>query len=340
MGCGMADVQTHAGALTTHGGRIDVARARYADAPTPWIDLSTGINPWPWTGPALATEALHALPSATALAELERAAGRTFGSGDLAVAALPGTEIGLRLLATLPLPAPFRIVTPSYRTHGQIWPAAEAIGAERIEEAAAAGGTLLLCNPNNPDGRRIDPERLRAVADRLGAAGGWLIVDEAFADACPGTSLLPLLSPTDRVIVLRSFGKFFGLAGLRLGFACGPNDMIGQMRDRLGHWPVSSAAISIGTEAYRDSAWIAQALVRLEAGRAALDQMLSRHGLIVQGACPLFRLVETPDAPALFERLAAAGILVRPFDYAPSWLRFGLPADAAALDRLDRALGG
>lgn len=340
MGFGMADVQTHAGALTTHGGRIDVARARYADAPGPWIDLSTGINPWPWTGPALVTEALHALPSPTALDVLERAAGAMFGSGDLAVAALPGTEIGLRLLATLPLPAPFRIVAPSYRTHGQIWPGAEAIAAERIEEAAAAGGTLLLCNPNNPDGRRIAPERLRAIADRLGEAGGWLIVDEAFAEACPGTSLLPLLTATDRVIVLRSFGKFFGLAGLRLGFACGPHEMIGQMRDRLGHWPVSSAAITIGTAAYRDSGWIAQTLTRLEAGRAALDEVLRRHGLTAMGACPLFRLVETSETPMLFERLAATGILVRPFDHAPSWLRFGLPADAAALERLDRALGG
>jgi cobalamin biosynthetic protein CobC len=323
--------------LAYHGGRLDAAAARFPDAPEPWLDLSTGINPYAWDGAAPAPD-LRALPCPSALARLEAAAARAFGAEALATAALPGSEIGLRALVTLDPPRPWRVVAPAYRTHEAALPGAARIAIGAIAREAERGGTILLANPNNPDGRLLPPADLLALGRALAARGGLLIVDEAFADAVPGASVLPALAPDDRVLAFRSFGKMYGLAGVRLGFACGARDPVAAIAGRLGSWPVSATAIAIGTAAYADARWIADTRERLRIAAADLDRVLRAHGLVAQGRCPLFRLVETPDAPALFERLGRAGILVRPFEERPTWLRFGLPP-GDALARLDAALG-
>jgi cobalamin biosynthetic protein CobC len=314
-----------------HGGRLEAARAAWPDAPTPWLDLSTGINPNPWPVAQAGAIDWHRLPDEAALAGLEAVAAGCFGVPAEWVCALPGSEIGLRLLATLEWPKPMRVQMPGYRTHAEAFAGALPIAAEALAEVR--GGTVLLANPSNPDGVLHDP-----VA--LAASGVRLIVDEAFADATPGASLLSRMAKgeAEGAIVLRSFGKFFGLAGVRLGFAVAAPAMLAGLRGRLGSWPVSAAAIAIGTAAYADRDWIEQTRARLAADRDRLDALLRRHRLEPQGACPLFRLVRTSNAKALFERLARRGILTRPFDYAPDWLRLGLPGNEAALARLDRAL--
>lgn len=321
-----------------HGGRIDTASGFFADAPHPWLDLSTGINPVAWDGIDLSAVDLRALPDVSALGRLEAMAGAMFGAAYAAVAALPGSEIGLRSLASIGLPAPYHLVVPGYGTHRSALPDARPIAFADIDAAADAGGTLLFANPNNPDGRTMEAHAVRALGRRIGRRGGWLIVDEAFADTDPAKSVVPALGVGDNILVMRSFGKFFGIAGVRLGFAVGPAAMVDRIRERLGSWPVSSLAIAIGIAAYRDGAWIDATRLRLRRDAAVLDGLLAGHGLLARGDCPLFRLVETPDASAIFARLANAGILTRPFDYAPGWLRFGLPPDAAAYGRLDRAL--
>lgn len=333
----MRKLEERASALTRHGGDVGLAARLYPDAPAPWLDLSTGINPVAWTQVEPPPIDLRALPSADGLAALEGAAAEAFGATALPVAALPGTEIGLRLLATLALPRPVRYLAPTYRTYGETLADAVPIPVSELERAAEAGGTIILANPNNPDGRIVAPERLLMLARRLRERDGLLVVDEAFADVDPAISILPSLAQDDAVLVFRSFGKFFGLAGVRLGFACGPAARVAPLRDRLGSWPVSAQAIALGTAAYRDHDWIAAARTSITAMAAALDTVLAEHALAATGGCPLFRLVET-DATALFERLARGGILTRPFDYAPRWLRFGLPADASEVDRLARAL--
>jgi cobalamin biosynthetic protein CobC len=323
-------------ALTFHGGRIDAAALRFPHAPTPWLDLSTGINPHRWS-PALPTVIDHGpLPSVEALVAMERAAARAFGAADLAIAALPGSEIGLRLLATLDLPQPIRVVARSYRTHAEAWREVATIDPGAI--ADVKDGILLLANPNNPDGRLIPPDDLVAIGRRMAARGGVLIVDEAFADALPDRSIVPLLREDDRILVLRSFGKMFGLAGVRLGFAIGARDLVTRIAAMLGSWPVSATAIALGTAAYDDADWQVSMRERLAVDATARDAVLRRYGLTPRGACPLFTLVETEDAAELFERLGRAGILVRLFDDAPHRLRFGLPGGAEALHRLDAAL--
>lgn len=317
---------------TFHGGRVSEAHRTYPRAPGPWLDLSTGINPHAWPGAAGVEVDWRALPDADALAELEQAAANYFGASPERICALPGTEIGLRLLDNLGLPEPFLHVSPGYRTHAEAFAGSTAIDRGMLAEAGQAGGTVLLANPNNPDGHVFAAKELLGIAS---GSNGWLVVDEAFADASPAVSLIPYLDPAARVLVLRSFGKFFGLAGVRLGFAVGPEPLIAALRRKLGSWPVSSAAIQIGIGAYHDAAWIAETRDRLVTDAAALDAVLVRHGFEPKGGCPLFRLI---DAGGWFDRLARRGILTRPFDYAPSWLRLGLPGSDSALARLDRAL--
>lgn len=315
-------------AFRWHGGRIEDARSVYGGED--WIDLSTGINPVHWPRAEDIAIDWRPLPDPSALAALEAAAARHFGTDPAYCCAVPGSEIGLRLLdRVLDLPAHY--LCPAYRTHSEIFQDAR----PTLDLPPPTESILLLANPNNPDGRIIEPARLQ---DWLHAGSGWLIVDEAFADCTPGISLGPTISDDTRLIVLRSFGKFFGLAGVRLGFILGPREIVARSRQLLGDWPLSAAAIAIGTAAYQDRNWIEHTRNELRHRAAQLDAMLARHGPAASGDCPLFRLVQVDSAAALFERLARQAILTRPFDYNPHWLRLGLPADEAALMRLDEAL--
>ncbi|WP_267434574.1 aminotransferase class I/II-fold pyridoxal phosphate-dependent enzyme [Sphingomonas sp. GM_Shp_1] len=323
--------QAEMGALTHHGGRIDAAKALFPNAPVPWLDLSTGINPVPWTPPEGLKVDAAPLPDRSALARLEALAAAHFGVAPERVAAVPGSEMALRLLPLMGVGQPVVAVQPSYGTHGAV--ASARVDHAALKDWAGRAGSLLLANPNNPDGVHRSTRELARLADAQMRAGGWLIVDEAFADAMPEAGC----GGGERVVVLRSFGKFFGLAGLRLGFVIAPPDMVQRLRDLLGDWPVSAHAIAWGSAAYADGNWIAATRIALVERAAALDKALARHGLEAKGDCPLFRMVETPRAAALFLLLAAAGILIRPFADAPERLRFGVPV-ASDLARLEEAL--
>ncbi|MCW1427482.1 threonine-phosphate decarboxylase [Novosphingobium sp. JCM 18896] len=311
---------------TWHGGGLAAARAHFGEGDAPWLDLSTGINPNPWPVPADLAIDWQALPDEAGLAALERAAADHFGADPQHVCALPGTEIGLRMAGDV-LPGPAVHLAPTYRTHGDMFG-----GSRPVTLAEAGDETLIVANPRNPDGATY-------AADDLLAHRGWLVIDEAFADGSPELSLADRVADDRRLVIFRSFGKFFGLAGLRLGFVIAPRAVIARFRARLGAWPVAAAGIAIGTAAYRDDAWITASRADLPCRAAALDTVLARHGLAARGNCPLFRLVETDQAEALFERLARRAILTRPFDYDPRWLRLGLPGNDADLARLDTALG-
>ncbi|WHO39503.1 threonine-phosphate decarboxylase CobD [Sphingobium sp. AP49] len=319
---------------TWHGGGVAAARAHFGGAPESWLDLSTGINPHAWPGASEQAIDWRALPDEQGLRALEQAAADHFGVAADHVCALPGTEVGLRLVGTL-LDGSVRHASPAYRTHGAMVQGAAPVDLDHLGDAD--GQTLILANPNNPDGRLHGLADLVALLDRRGP-DGWLVVDEAFADCHPASSLGPFIADDRRLMLLRSFGKFFGLAGLRLGFLVAPRAVIARVRDRLGAWPVSAAAIAIGTAAYRDSGWIGAMRDQLGHEAQALDALLMRCSHQPMGQSPLFRLIDTPDAMALFERLAGQAILTRPFEAQPRWLRIGLPSDAAGLSRLEQAL--
>ncbi|TCU56122.1 L-threonine O-3-phosphate decarboxylase [Novosphingobium sp. PhB57] len=323
-------------AFLFHGGRVSEAARAFGGAPEDWLDLSTGLNPLAWLAAGVGPVDWTALPDPDALLRLEAAAARHFGVAPELCCAVPGSETALRLLARA-LDLPGRALVPAYRTHREAFaPSRPALFGEQPK----AREVFVFANPNNPDGVLRDPEDVVAWAERIDATGGFLIVDEAFADCHPGASVARAVAPGFRLIVLRSFGKFFGLAGLRLGFVLGPPALMMLLRQLLGSWPVHAGALAIGAAAYADGDWIARTRSALPVRAAALDAVLHRHGLEPQGDCPLFRLVTGCAGGALFDRLARARILVRPFADRPDWLRFGVPGDADALARLDAALAG
>jgi cobalamin biosynthesis protein CobC len=229
-----------------------------------------------------------------------------------------------------------RVLGPTYAEHALSWQKAGARVATITEPAIDQ--VVVLCNPNNPDGRRTPADRLLALADEVAERSGLLVVDEAFADLeCDGLSLASRL-PHRAIVVLRSFGKTYGLAGLRLGFALAAPERAALIRDALGPWAVSGPAIAIGRLALQDRDWLAATRTRLSHDTAMLDAYLTNGGLRVVGGTLLYRLAVTADASDVFTRLGRAGIFVRRFAERPDWLRFGQPGGTTELHRLEAAL--
>jgi len=309
-----------------HGGRLREAMAAYPDAPRPWLDLSTGINPEPWAGQRAPADALRRLPDPAALAELEAAAARAFGVEDKArVVAVPGAEAALRLLPGLLGGARVALVTPIYGGHAEAWAARAPIAVSTLSDPGARDAdVLVLVNPNNPDGRRISRADLAVLAEERSAAGRWTVVDESFVEVAPELSVASLA--IERLIVLRSFGKFYGLPGARLGFVIGGKAFARHLRVLLGDWPLGADALALGLGAYADDIWRATARAWLAAQAVDVDAVLTEVGLKTVGGCDLFRWVEVADAHAVFQRLCEQGVLTRPFVDRKDRLRIGLPS--------------
>jgi cobalamin biosynthetic protein CobC len=322
-----------------HGGDLDKARRRFPDAPEPWIDLSTGINPIGYPLPPLAPDIWARLPQESDLKGLEAVAATTYGIADGAeVVAAPGTQALIQWLPRLVSAKRVGILETTYEEHAATWRASGAM-VESVEDPGALAGfdVAVLVNPNNPDGRLIAPADLQPLAKHFAGKGRLLVVDEAFMDVAADQSFAPHL-PERGTVVLRSFGKMFGLAGLRLGFAIARPELARTLRHALGSWPVSGPAIRIGVQALDDTHWLIRATERLSRDAARLDDMLAHAGFTVGSGTILFRLAAHPDAAGWFERLGRAGILVRRFAARPDQLRFGLPGADDAWKRLTAAL--
>jgi len=327
--------------LRIHGGRIDTAALLYPSAPHPWIDLSTGINPVAWPVPQIPLARYQRLPLASEMAQMTAAAADAYGlPANAAIVPVSGSELAIRLLPRLIGAGRVGILTPTYGSHAAAWRDA---GAEVHELGALPDPsahdleTLVVVNPNNPDGRAITRADLAAFAQAWTATGRRLIVDEAFADVRPDVSVLALPELPPGVVVLRSLGKFFGLAGLRVGFVVLREPDASAWRRLLGDWPMSGPACEIAALALRDTAWIAATRARLAADRKRLDGIIGRAGLKLLGGTDLFGLFEASDGIDLLDHFARAGILVRGFAAAPRHYRFGLPADETAWRRLEAA---
>jgi cobalamin biosynthetic protein CobC len=322
-----------------HGGNLGAARLLFPGAPTPWIDLSTGINPCPYPLPALAGELWSRLPEPAQVAALEAEAARRYGAEAGATIAAAGTQAIIQTLPWLRPASRVGVLGLSYSGHEHAWRAAHA-AVSAVEDIAdlAAFDAAVIVNPNNPDGRLVELSSLLALHEKLAARGGILIVDEAFMDIDDrGQSLIPSL-PASRAIVLRSFGKIYGLAGVRLGFAVASAELVAPLRAALGPWPVSGPAIAIGRAALADDRWLEETKRRLARDAAWLDLLLAGRAFEALGGTHLFRLVRHPQAPQIFIALMREGILVRPFAAFPDRLRFGLPDGAQAWSRLEAAL--
>jgi len=327
-------------AVEDHGGNLERAEALFPEAPKPWIDLSTGINPHPYPLLALPATTFTRLPEEKRLAELCATAASVYGApSSTNVVAAGGTQILLPLVTSLVAAGRAHILGPTYAEHAR----AAALTGHHVEETenfeALAGADLaMVVNPNNPDGRVISRAALLNLAGRLQAKGGLLVVDEAFMDV--GRRAESLAGDVDKgnIVVLRSFGKFFGLAGVRLGLALAAPETAARLKAWLGPWAVSGPALEYGIRALADREWQDGMRARLSAEAEALDRLFASHGLHAEGGTSLYRFFRCDQAQSLFRHLGESGILTRRFIDRPQDLRIGLPAGADEMKRLADAV--
>ena len=322
--------------MLEHGGKLRAAAQHYGIPLARWLDLSTGINPEGYPVPPLDPECWNRLPEDGD--GLEAAATAYYGNHRLLV--LPGSQAAIQALPALFKPVAVACVTPIYEEHPQAWERAghRLRRLPTLQRAlAATTPNVLLCNPNNPTATTLARADVLDAAEQLQKRGGWLIIDEAFADAEPenGIAALAGSEAVPNLIVLRSLGKFFGLAGARVGFVFGNAEKLVRLREMLGPWPVSHPARVVARRALEDSAWQIATRSQLSTSSPRLAGLLAPLGEVSRTA--LFCTVKTPHVPALFEHFAQRAILTRHFDQY-GLLRFGLPGGEAQWQRLSTAI--
>ena len=328
-----------------HGGDIKNAMARArefgfeAGDLSSWTDLSTGINPRPYPIPQLDPSLWHALPNQDLHEKLIDTAVKYYQVPSAEnILAASGSALLIQLLPNLFEGQAVSIVSPTYGDHAAAWQrntrSCSLIGSADGHDE----GILVLTNPNNPDGRKYTADELQALAEKQTRAGSWLIVDEAFADLGDGEKPTAALVDEFNIIVLKSIGKFFGLAGVRLGFMVAPPTIINTMTKQLGSWPVSGPALEIGFQALSNVAWQNETQAFLKTQTEAVLATFKQAQLPIIGGTDLFTLVDQSAKPALFKELLRAKIYVRSFDYNVDWLRVGLPANDEELARLKLAV--
>lgn len=322
--------------MLEHGGGLLLAARETGIAAEQWLDLSTGINPKGWPVPMPPAEAWRRLPEGGD--GLLAAAADYYGTPYLL--AVSGSQAAIQLLPALRPTGRVGLATPTYAEHGAAWRRAGhrvvELAPEAVDAAVDGLDVLLLVHPNNPTGQRYSLDRLRAWRERLTSRGGWLVLDEAFMDATPQFSLAAGCGG-EGLLVLRSVGKFFGLAGIRLGFVAGWPALLAAMEERLGPWAVNHPARWAGALALADKGWQAHMRGELAAASERLSMLLAVAGLPPAGGTALFQWAPTPEAPRWYQALKEQAILVRLFQGPPA-LRFGLPGTEAEWLRLERAL--
>jgi cobalamin biosynthetic protein CobC len=323
-----------------HGGSLGRARVLFPNASRPFVDLSTGINPHSYPLFDLPATSLSRLPEAGRTRDLIEIAASTYGVPSPAnVAAAPGTQILLPRVASLIAPGKALVLGPTYAEHAR----AAAIAGHAVGEVSdfadlAEADLATIVNPNNPDGRIIERDRLLALAAAMRAKGGLLVVDEAFMDVGPREHSLAGDVGQGGIVVLRSFGKFFGLAGLRLGFALSDAATVERLETQFGPWAVAGPALEYGIRALADIDWQDAMRASLTDASARLDALFGRFGVPVAGGTTLFRYLRLADAAGLFSALGERGILLRHFFDRPHVLRAGLPGSQEEWQRLESAL--
>ncbi|EPL14943.1 threonine-phosphate decarboxylase CobD [Pseudomonas sp. CF161] len=322
--------------MLEHGGRLRKAAAQYGIAENAWLDLSSGLAPWPFPIPEIPLRAWARLPETDD--GLERAACDYYGASE--VLPVAGSQAAIQLLPRLRRAGKVGVLSPCYAEHAEAWRRSGYIVREVLEQEVDffldSLDVLVVVNPNNPTGLSLTPERLLDWHGRLAQRGGWLVVDEAFMDTTPQLSLAAHAHQVG-LIVLRSFGKFFGLAGVRLGFVLAERKLLKLLAEQVGPWAVSGPTRVVGQACLQDAPGHARQRLRCDAASLRLAAILERHGLKPQGGCALFQWLIVADAENLYEFMARRGILLRLFVHNSS-LRFGLPADEADWSRLEQAL--
>ncbi|RVU85358.1 threonine-phosphate decarboxylase [Leucothrix sargassi] len=311
-----------------HGGQLKKASEQYNIPLENWIDLSTGINPNSYPLPDVPASVWQRLPEVND--GLEAAAATYYGSASL----LPvsGSQEAIQKLPLLRKQSRVGIISPAYHSHKDAWTKAghqvTSIALEDIESQLTELDVLLLVNPTNPTTERYSIEQLQYWHAIISRKGGWMIVDEAFMDLTPEGSLIQAQA-VEGLIVLRSIGKFFGLAGVRLGFVWAPTALLQALAALQDDWSVSNPARWAGRLALSDFEWQRKERLRIPKAMEGLKARLQAIYQCEVTEAGLFAYVMMGEEMAReeHERLCANGVLTRFFPETGA-LRFGLsPTD-------------
>ena len=322
--------------MLEHGGNLNDAVRVYGRPREEWLDLSTGINPHAYPVPSLPVDAWHRLPEPdTRLVEAAMAYYRA-----PAILPVAGTQAAIQALPQLRGTSRVVVAAPAYAEHAHYWQRAghamREVAYEELDAAVDSCDVMVVCNPNNPTGAAVDSDTLLRWADALAARGGWLVVDEAFCDTAPRSSIA-FASNRPGLIVLRSVGKFFGLAGARLGFVATEQELLTRLADHLGPWSVSGPAQYIGRTALADTHWQATMREHLLKAGERLCCLLAANGFESSGSA-LYRWWPEVKAESFRRHMAVHGIWVRLFTHGAGGIRIGLPPDETGWQRLADAL--
>jgi cobalamin biosynthetic protein CobC len=322
-----------------HGGDLTGAMARFGGGQADWLDLSTGINPHAYPLPKIAPRFWQTLPTQGDLDTLLKTARAAYRVPDKAsLVAAPGTQALIQWMARLAPGGGTAVLGPTYNEHARAFRDAGHAITEIHDLSDWHGETnLIVVNPNNPDGRLLSQTALADLATEASRRGGWLVVDESFVDVMPDATAVDLCAEHP-VVILRSFGKFYGLAGVRLGCVIASDHIASCFAVALGPWSVAGPALAIGDVALQDRDWADDMRARLMQEAGQLDAVLVNAGFEMIGGTVLYRLVRHLEATALHAHLAHHHIWIRKFDWDGGQLRFGLPGSEASLARLERAL--
>ncbi|MCW9053116.1 MAG: threonine-phosphate decarboxylase CobD [Motiliproteus sp.] len=319
-----------------HGGRLLQAVADYGIPRDQWLDLSTGINPISYPAAMPPVDCWQRLPEQED--GLETAAASYYGSSH--VLAVPGSQAAIQLLPQLREHSRVTVVSPTYSEHFLAWHRSghqvTQITHKKINDYVNNTDVLVLVNPNNPTGRLMEPSQLQDWHRRLSNRGGWLVVDEAFMDSTPEYSLA-MESPPPGLILLRSAGKFFGLAGIRCGFVIAEDALLEQLAIRLGPWSISCPSRIVCRQALEDQSWQQLNRAQLRTNGQRLQQLLLQQLSLKSAGSSLFQTVKIHQPKLLFEALAQQGILTRCFPQS-GLLRLGLPGNESQWLRLQQEL--
>jgi cobalamin biosynthetic protein CobC len=339
-----------------HGGDLHQASREFGFPLDQWMDLSTGIAPWAWPIADIPSHIWHRLPAEQC--PLERAAADFYGCDNAAILALPGSQFAIRSLPYLYNLCRVALPDRGYIEHEKAWREAGQCGVHyhdtalnHLDREVRTGNVdiVLVVNPNNPTTAVLDRERLLEWADILKQRGGCLIVDEAFMDV-DETMSLSRSCPRPGLIVLRSLGKFFGLAGLRVGFLLSDEKVKFWLKKRMGPWAVSGPAQFLGVLALQDAQWHRQQRERIKEVAIMQHSLISSvlEGLnkpeemrVAKGPLFISVFIASDKAATIFRGLARRGIWLRRFDYPDSQqgcLRFGLVKNIDQRRRLQLGL--
>ncbi|MDE0765229.1 MAG: pyridoxal phosphate-dependent class II aminotransferase [Amylibacter sp.] len=308
-----------------HGGGLDDAILKYGGNRTNWLDLSTGINPIPYPIPKVPNHFWHSLPDSQAQSALLSAA-RKFWKVPNGANIIASSGVS-QLIAMLPSLLPVNcveIIGPTYNEHAAAFQSSG-------WTVGQTGSVRVIVHPNNPDGNQ------HVISKQDAKNTDLMIIDESFCDVTPDETLINL-TDQNNVIVLKGLGKFWGLAGLRLGFAVAAPELIKKITDRVGPWAISGPAQFIGQAALTDNSWIIKTRSRLREDSLRLDNLMIEYGNKPLGGTDLFRLYEVKNATKIQNTLAKKFIWTRIFPYSRNWLRLGIPGTEAQWAQLINAL--